>query len=73
MFSPLNLQVIFSAIVLSSNLVQAGKLIASAPNETKTVSEQGGASASILQFPADWSRGAYPIGVNSHNDYWQGE
>lgn len=31
----------------------------------------GGAGASVLEHPADWSRDIYPIPVHSHNDYWR--
>ena len=55
----------------SFSLVQAGKLTEGTPKLELTTDPLGGKDAKVFQFPADWSRGAYPIGVHSHNDYWQ--
>ncbi|MCO5613845.1 hypothetical protein L7F22_068123 [Adiantum nelumboides] len=45
------------------------------PNNAKRLNATdavfGGAKATILQHPADWSRNIFPIPVHSHNDYWR--
>jgi hypothetical protein len=49
----------------------ASRLTPAIAQREPAVEPYGGANASILQHPADWSRDVYPIGVHSHNDYWR--
>lgn len=76
-FTMLSFKTLFSntiaAITLSQLVfVDAFRL---QPNNAKRLNATdavfGGAKATILQHPADWSRNIFPIPVHSHNDYWR--
>jgi len=55
----------------ANEAVIASRLVPSQAKREPAVDPYGGASATILQHPADWSRDVYPIPVHSHNDYWR--
>ncbi|UZJ51775.1 hypothetical protein CBS101457_001095 [Exobasidium rhododendri] len=60
-----------AAIAVANEVVTASRLTPAQARREAAVDPYGGASATILQHPADWSRDVYPIPVHSHNDYWR--